>query len=59
MVHTFVHPRRGFFLYVNDLVSDTAGGPESPRAHVAKFYGGHRLICSVLGATKFSEFEID
>ena len=29
------------------LVSVTAGGPESPRAHVAKFYGQLRLICSV------------
>ena len=33
--------------YFNYLVSVTAGGPESPRAHVVKFYGRLQLIRSV------------
>ena len=32
---------------------------ESPRAHVAKFYGRLRLIRSVWRASKFSVFKID
>ena len=32
---------------------------ESPRAHVAKFYGRLRLICSVWRASYFSVFKID
>ena len=38
------------YLNFNYLVSVTAGGPESPRVHVAKFYGRFRLIRSVLEA---------
>ena len=35
-----------------------AGGPESTRTHVAKFYGRLRSIRSVLGASNFSELEL-
>ena len=45
--------RRSLISYFNYLVSVTADEPESPRAHVAKFYGGIQLICSVLRAFKF------
>ena len=31
---------------------------ESPRAHVAKFYGRLRLICSVLRASKFAVLKL-
>ena len=31
---------------------------ESPRAHVAKFYGRFRLICSILSASKFSVLKL-
>ena len=31
---------------------------ESPRAHVAKFYGRLRLICSVLRASKLSVLKL-
>ena len=41
------------FLNFNYLVSVTAGGQESTRAHVAKFYGRLQLIRSVLRASIF------
>ena len=31
---------------------------ESPRAHVAKFYGRLRLICSILRASKFAVLKL-
>ena len=49
------------FLYFNHsthLVSVTAGGPESPRAHAAKFYGRLQLIRSVSRTSTFSVFKL-
>ena len=49
---TFIY--RACTHHFNHLVSVTAGGPVSLRAHVAKFYGRLQLIGSVLRASKFS-----
>ena len=52
-VKWFIHLSRSLNLNFNYLVSVTAGGPESRRAYVAKFYGRLRLIRSVLRASHF------
>ena len=42
----------------NYLVSVTAGGPWSPRGHIAKFYSRLRSICSVWRAQNFLCFKL-
>ena len=56
-----IHLSRSLYLNFNYLVSVTACWPVSPRqkAHVAKFFGWHRLIRSVWRASKFSVFKND
>ena len=41
------------------ILVNGAGEPESPRVHIAKFYGQRRLIRSVLRASTFSLFKLN
>ena len=59
MVYICIHLSRSLF-----FIFQLLGGchcwwtSESPRAHVAKFYGRLRLICIVLRASKFSVLKL-
>ena len=54
-----IHPNRSFFLYFNLYGEGHCWWTkESSRAHVAKFYGRLRLICSDLRASKYAVLKL-